>query len=65
MGESLIYFQRKVASIVEPIGLTLDDLYFVIHPFKFSGMNGVIAVVEDAILISFQHPDKGINRWVV
>jgi hypothetical protein len=38
--------------VVESIGLSFDDFYFIIHPFKFSSMNGVIAVIEDTVAIS-------------
>jgi hypothetical protein len=63
--ESLIDFQRKVAKIVETIGFTFNDFYLVIHPFKFSSMNGVIAVIEDAIAIAIQHPGKAVQRWMI
>jgi hypothetical protein len=46
---------------VEPIGFSFNDLYFVIHPFKFSGVNGVIAVIKDAVPVSLQHFGKGVH----
>ena len=52
VGESLIYFQRKVAQVMESISFTFNDFYLVIDPFKFAGMNGVIAVVNDTVAIS-------------
>ncbi len=63
--ESLVDFQCKVAQIVESIGFSFNDFYLVIHPFKFSGVNGVIAVIEDTVAMSFQHVGKGVHRWVV
>ena len=45
VGESLVNFQCKVAQIVEPIGFTFDDFYFVVDPFKLSVVNGVVTVV--------------------
>ncbi|MBW2107710.1 MAG: ammonium transporter, partial [Deltaproteobacteria bacterium] len=32
VGEGLVYFQGKVAQIVEAIGFSFNDLYFVIDP---------------------------------
>ena len=50
--ESLVYFQCKVAQIMEPICFAFNNFYFVIDPFEFTGMNGVIAVVEDSVTIT-------------
>ena len=50
---------------METIGFTFNDFYLVIHPFKFSGMNGVIAVIEDAISIVFQRVCKLGHRLLV
>ena len=50
---------------MEPIGFSFNDLYFIIHPFKFSVVNGVIAVIQDTVAMSFQHIGKGIHRRVV
>ena len=50
---------------MESVGFTFNDLYFVIHPFEFSSMYGVIAVVENTVAITRQSPDKGIDRTVV
>ena len=63
--ESLIDFQCKVAKIMESISFSFNDFYLVIHPFKFSGVNGVIAVIENTVAISLQHGDKGVHRPVV
>ena len=32
---------------MESIGFSFNNLYFVIHPFNFSGVNGMITVIED------------------
>jgi len=50
---------------VEPISFSFYDLYFVIDPFKFSGMDGILAVIQDAIAISIKHFNKGVHRPVV
>ena len=50
---------------MEPICLTLDNLYFIINPFEFSGMNGVITMIQDAVAVTFQHSDEGIYRSIV
>ena len=46
---------------MESIGFAFNDLYFVIDPFKFSGVNGVITVIEDTVAISLQRFDKSIH----
>jgi len=50
---------------VEPISFTLYDFFFIINPFKFSVMDRVLAMVQDAIAISLKHFDKGVYRSVV
>ena len=39
---------------MEPISFTLDDFYFVVDPFKFSVVNGVVTMVQDPVPISLQ-----------
>ena len=65
VGDSLVNFQRKVAQIVESICLTFNDLYLVIHPFEFPGVNGVVAVVENTVAMSFKHVGKVVHRRLV
>jgi hypothetical protein len=43
--ESLIDFQSKVANVMKAVGLAFDDLDLVVHPFKHTGVDGVITVV--------------------
>ena len=50
---------------MEPVSFTLNDFYFVINPFEFSGMNGVITMIQDAVAVTFQHSDEGIYRSIV
>jgi len=40
---------------MKSISFSFNNLCFVIHPFKFSGVNGVIAVIEDSVK---EHPAK-------
>ena len=40
------------------IGSSFDDFDFVINPFQFSGMNGVVTVVENPIPVAF----KGVGK---
>jgi len=61
VGEGLVYFQGKVAQIVEAIGFSFNDLYFVIDPFQLSSVNGEIAVIQNAIAISLQHLGKSVE----
>lgn len=37
---------------MEPICFTFNNFYLVINPFEFTGMNGVIAVVDDSVTIT-------------
>ena len=37
---------------MESICFTFNNFYFVIDPFEFTGMNGVIAVIEDSVAIA-------------
>ena len=50
---------------MESIRFTFDDLNLVIHPFEFAGMNGVLAMIQDAITISIKGFSKGVHRPVV
>jgi hypothetical protein len=36
---------------MKAICLAFDDLDLVVHPFDFAGVNGVLAVVENAISV--------------
>ena len=49
---------------MEPIGLALNDFNFVIDPFYFAGMNGVITMVDNSITVALQHPYKGVYRAI-
>jgi hypothetical protein len=35
------------------------------HPFEFSGVNGVVAVVENTVAMSFKHVGKVVHRRLV
>ena len=50
---------------MEAIRFTFNDFNFVIHPFEFTGMNGVLTVIQDSITISIKHLGKGVHRPVV
>ena len=50
---------------MESISFTFNDLNFIINPFEFARMNGVLAVIQDAIAISIKHIGKGVYRPVV
>ena len=62
--ESVIDFQGKVAQIVKSVCFTFDDFDFVIHTFQLSSVDRIIAVIEDTVLVSFQHPDEACHRWM-
>jgi hypothetical protein len=50
---------------VESICFALYDLYFIVNPFEFAGMNGVIAVVEDSVTITIQHLGKAAQGPII
>ena len=52
-------FKSKVSQIMEAASLTSDNFDFVIHPFRLTVMDRIIAVAEDAISVSFQHFCEG------
>ena len=37
---------------MESISFTFNNFYFIVDPFEFAGMNGVIAVIEDPVTIA-------------
>ena len=41
--------------IMEAVSLSFDDFDLIIHPFQDSGMNRVIAMIQDPITIVIQH----------
>jgi hypothetical protein len=43
--ESLVNFQCKVAQVMKAVGLAFDDFDLVVHPFQFTGVDGVVTVV--------------------
>ena len=52
---SLVDFQGKVAQVVEAVSFSFNDLDFVIDPFQFAGVDGVIAVVEYPVAMTLEH----------
>jgi len=40
---------------MKAVGFAFNDLNFVIHPFQFTGMDGVFTMVQDAITMAFKH----------
>lgn len=40
---------------MEAVCLPFNDFDFIIHPFEFSGMDGKVAVVQNAVSIPVQH----------
>lgn len=43
---------------MKPIGFAFDNFNFVVYPLKLSGMDGIIAVVENPKAVSFEHVGK-------
>jgi hypothetical protein len=65
VAESLIDFQCKVAQVVKAVGLALDDFDLVVHSLQFSGVDGVVTVVQDAVAVTFQHLCKFVQGAVI
>ena len=63
--ESLVNFQLKISQVMKAVGFTLNDLDFVIHPFQFSGMDGIFTMVQDAIAMAFKHFYKAVQRAII
>ena len=45
---------------MKAVGFTFNDFNFVINPFQFTGMDGIVTMVQDAITMAFKHFDKAI-----
>ena len=54
-GEGLIDFESEVALVVVAVSLAFDNLDFVVDPFQFAGVDGVVTVVEDPVAVPLQH----------
>lgn len=63
--ESLINFQCKVTKIMKTVCFAFDDLDFVIHPFERAGMDGVIAVINDPVVVALQLTYKSAYRGMI
>lgn len=40
---------------MKPIGFAFDNFNFIVYPLKLSGMDGVIAAVDDPVTVPVQH----------
>ena len=60
----MVDFQRNVPLIMKAIRLAFDDLDLAVHPFGFTGVNGVFAVVENAVSAAVQGFGKAGHRRV-
>ena len=47
---------------MEPIGFAFDNFNFVVYPLKLSGVDGVIAMVDDPVTVTVQHFNKSVYR---
>jgi hypothetical protein len=43
------------------IGFPFNDLYFIVNPFQFSGMDGIVTVIQNAITMAVQHFAKVVQ----
>jgi len=44
---------------MEAIRFTFDDFDFVVNAFDFPGMDGIIAVIDNTVAMTFKHFCKG------
>jgi hypothetical protein len=63
--ESLVNFQRKISQVMITIGFTFNDFDFVINPFQFTGMDGIFAMIQDAIAIAFEHFYEAVESAII
>ena len=56
-------FQRKVPLVTKSIGLALKELYFVVHAFDFSGVNGIVTMIDDTVAMTIEHVGKLDQRF--
>jgi len=54
VGKSLNDLQGEVTEVMEAIGLPFDDFDLVIDPFQLSGMNRIVAVIQDSVPVATQ-----------
>jgi len=40
---------------MKAVGFTFNDFDFVINPLQFTGMDGILTMVQDAIAMAFKH----------
>lgn len=50
---------------METIGFTFNDFDFVIDPFQFAGMDGIITMIQDTIAIAFKHLSETVQGVIV
>ena len=50
---------------MESVGFPFNNLDFVIHPFNFTIVNGIIAVIKDTISIFIERFFKGCYGFLV
>jgi len=55
---------RKVSGVMVTVGSAFDDFDLVVDSFQFTGMNGVVTVIEDSVPIPFKGFGKLGDRWV-
>jgi len=63
--ESLVNFQCKISQIMKAVGSTFNDFDFIINPFQFAGMDGILTMVQDAITMAFKHFRKAGKRSII
>ena len=40
---------------MKAVGFTFNDFDFIINPFQFTGMDGILTMVQNAIAMAFKH----------
>jgi len=50
---------------MKAVGSTFNDFDFIINPFQFAGMDGILTMVQDAITMAFKHFRKAGKRSII
>ena len=61
-GERLFDLESEVGLIVEAVGRAFDDFDLVVHPLQLAGVNRMVAVVQIAVAVPFEHAGESLQR---
>ncbi len=50
---------------MKPISFSFDNFDLIINPFEFTGMNFIVAVIQDSVAVFCKHICKFIHDGIV